>query len=430
MYKIFFLFLVSPCLVYSKHEEYLGHVLYEVRVANENQGSYLNEVVERFFLDKWHPTITGQDSLILVPGDLKEDFQKEMIRANIAYEVKSDNIKEQLDLEDQLLSAAAARSNRSSPTLPYDVIHRYDVVNNYLQTVANSYANVRIATAGKTAQGRDIRYLRISSDNFQSRNKPVVFLMSLLHAREWVTLPGTLYAIEKLVIDVQDRSLVNNIDWIIMPIANPDGYEFTHTNTRMWRKNRRQNSGWSFCPGVDLNRNFDHQWGTASSSSPCSDTYHGTGPFSEPETAAVRNVLNEVRNRLELFIDLHSFGSMILYGFGNRQLPPNALTLNMVGVRMAQRIDAVKWRDNRNYRVGNIVDLLNYGASGGSSDYVQSLGNLLSYTYEMPAYRNQNTLNGFLVDPAFIYQAGMETWEGIKAGARYLIERRDAAMAR
>lgn len=54
--------------------------------------------------------------------------------------------------------------------------------------------------------------------------------MSLLHAREWVTLPATLYAIEKLVIDVTESDLVNDIDWIIMPVANPDGYEFSHTN--------------------------------------------------------------------------------------------------------------------------------------------------------------------------------------------------------
>jgi murein tripeptide amidase MpaA len=53
---------------------------------------------------------------------------------------------------------------------------------------------------------------------------------SLLHAREWVTLAATLYAIEKLVIDVEEQDLIQNIDWIIMPIANPDGYEFTHTN--------------------------------------------------------------------------------------------------------------------------------------------------------------------------------------------------------
>ena len=40
----------------------------------------------------------------------------------------------------------------------------------------------------------------------------------------------TLYAIQKLVVDVTEQDLVRDIDWIILPIANPDGYEFSHTN--------------------------------------------------------------------------------------------------------------------------------------------------------------------------------------------------------
>ena len=35
--------------------------------------------------------------------------------------------------------------------------------------------------------------------------------------------------------------------------------QYTWTNDRLWRKNRRQNSG-SSCAGVDLNRNYDDHW--------------------------------------------------------------------------------------------------------------------------------------------------------------------------
>lgn len=59
-------------------------------------------------------------------------------------------------------------------------------------------------------------------------------MQSLLHAREWVTLPATLYAIEKLVIDVQEQDLLQTIDWIILPIANPDGYVFSHTSVSLY----------------------------------------------------------------------------------------------------------------------------------------------------------------------------------------------------
>jgi carboxypeptidase T len=44
--------------------------------------------------------------------------------------------------------------------------------------------------------------------------------------------------------------------------------------------------------GVDLNRNYGYQWGyddIGSSPDSNSDTYRGSGPFSEPETQAIRD---------------------------------------------------------------------------------------------------------------------------------------------
>lgn len=55
-------------------------------------------------------------------------------------------------------------------------------------------------------------------------------MQSLLHCREWVGLPVTLYAMHKLIIDVTESDLVNNVDWIIVPVVNPDGYIWTHTS--------------------------------------------------------------------------------------------------------------------------------------------------------------------------------------------------------
>lgn len=52
-----------------------------------------------------------------------------------------------------------------------------------------------------------------------------------MHAREWITIPPALYSIHRLVEDLreQDRDLLEEIDWIVMPLVNPDGYEYTHT---------------------------------------------------------------------------------------------------------------------------------------------------------------------------------------------------------
>lgn len=179
----------------------------------------------------------------------------------------------------------------------------------------------------------------------------------------------------------------------------------------------------NICMGVDLNRNWDAFWGTASSNNPCWDTFHGAHAFSEPETSSIRDLLAEHSPRVGLFIDLHSFGSMILYGFGNGQLPDNVLTINLNAVYQAQAIDRVKWPHKRNYIVGNVFQIL-YAASGGSSDFVQLSGVPFSYTYELPAWRDvSGIMDGFLVEPEFIRQAGMETWEGIKTGARFVRDR-------
>src|SRR6185436_8396573 len=75
--------------------------------------------------------------------------------------------------------------------------------------------------------------------------------------------------------------------WVI-PVENPDGYQFTFDSTRLWRKNRRLNGDGTY--GVDLNRNYPTFWGfdnLGSSDQPFAETYRGSGAGSEPETQAI-----------------------------------------------------------------------------------------------------------------------------------------------
>ncbi|XP_035443467.2 carboxypeptidase B-like [Spodoptera frugiperda] len=411
--------LVVVCLFYgvlAKHELYEGHAVYEIDVQSVEQTKLVHDFENDLHLDIWSHAVPGHPGKVLVPKDKRDIFENFLVENRVQFKIETENVKEQLDKEDELLAAAAARSNSSR--IGFERIHTYEEVDAYLDELARDYPNVvSVVLGGRSVEGRPIRYLKISTTNFQDTSKPVVMMQSLLHSREWVTLPATLYAIRKLVVDVTESDLVQNIDWIILPVANPDGYVFTLTD-RYWRKNRATRYMIANrCPGVDLNRNFGHGWGTASSANPCQDTFHGGSAFSEPESAAIRDIILEHSSRMAMYLDIHSFGSMILYGYGDGVLPPHALHLNFVGVQMAQAIDRVKWPSNKNYIVGNILHVL-YAASGGASDYAMSVAAPYSYTYELPAYRNSVWMDGFLVEPAFIEQAGFETWEGIKVGAR------------
>ncbi len=67
-----------------------------------------------------------------------------------------------------------------------------------------------------------------------------MYLSQGIHAREWIGPAANLYMLNKLVNKAskgQNEDLFL-VDWYIMPGLNPDGYVYTWTTNRMWRKTR------------------------------------------------------------------------------------------------------------------------------------------------------------------------------------------------
>jgi murein tripeptide amidase MpaA len=103
--------------------------------------------------------------------------------------------------------------------------------------------------------------------------------------------------------------LLDTFSFHIIPVLNVDGYVYSHTKDRMWRKNRQPNK--FFCTGTDLNRNWDIGWsGPGASGNPCSDAYYGSAPFSAPESTAIANYIKERSEHLEVYIDIHAFSQL------------------------------------------------------------------------------------------------------------------------
>src|SRR4051812_13074943 len=85
-------------------------------------------------------------------------------------------------------------------------------------------------------------------------------------------------------------------------------------------------SGGGQGPGVDLNRNYDFLWDypvafspqapVATSTQPCDEVYRGPSAVSEPETANITWLLDQ-HPSVTHFIDVHSFGELILYNWGD-----------------------------------------------------------------------------------------------------------------
>lgn len=115
------------------------------------------------------------------------------------------------------------------------------------------------------------------------------------------------------------RNLLDSVQLVVVPNTNPDGYEYSRTNDRMWRKTRSRFTN-SRCAGADANRNYPFYWGTQGvSHSQCSEIFCGSRPQSEPEVLALTNAIIRDEERIKGYIALHSYGQEILYPWGHTQ---------------------------------------------------------------------------------------------------------------
>lgn len=199
---------------------------------------------------------------------------------------------------------------------------RHSDINKYLDSLAQSYKSlVKVQTIGYSYENRPLKLIKISKKSSlprqQQLQKQVVFIDAGCHAREWITISCALYCVQKLVeYSRLHDDLLSRFDFHILPVANPDGYEYSHTVNRFWRKTRRpirlQQFG-KFNFGTDLNRNYDFHWQDASAN-PSKYTFRGDKPFSEPETRALRSYLSEVN--CKFYLTLHSHAQAICYPWG------------------------------------------------------------------------------------------------------------------
>lgn len=172
-----------------------------------------------------------------------------------------------------------------------------------------------------TAGNRPIYHVKISDNPNTNENEPKILYTAIHHAREPMALMETIffmwYVLENYGTNEEVTYLINNTQLYFVPCINPDGYVYNETTNAtgggMWRKNRRLNSGGSY--GVDLNRNYSYGWGTTGTSATQSnDTYRGTAPFSEPETQAMRWLVQN-HNFVSAF-NAHTYAEDILFPIG------------------------------------------------------------------------------------------------------------------
>jgi hypothetical protein len=287
---------------------------------------------------------------------------------------------------------------------------------------------------GTSFEGRPIWMVKISDNPGRNEeDEAEVLFVGAHHGNELIGNEMAILIITTLVEgyghDPRVTWIVDNHEIWVIPMPNPDGTEYTF-NVESWRKNRSPNYISETTPGpfdpkiyptsygVDLNRNYDLEWGDPGGSSVVlqrSSTYAGPEPFSEFETQAIRDLV--MAHNFSVYMDYHSGIELILYPWGHTSEPtPDNTLFERLGERLSELTG---------YEAVQGYEL--YQTNGDSVDWVYSVSRAKAFTVELSdEYRPdpdrlQEVLENNIKQP--LYLSGIST--GLDIGSQILISHQE-----
>lgn len=313
----------------------------------------------------------------------------------------------------------------------YDTYHPYEDHVRYWDDLQASFPNQSAkVSSGTSYEGRDIFGLHIWGAD--GPGKPAILYHSTVHAREWITAMTTEYITRELIDgykgnDNFSRTVLDSYDVYVLPFVNPDGFVFSQTDNRLWRKNRMPppaNAANQTCFGRDNNRNWEFAWDAnnrGASTNPCSQTYKGEAANDTPENQGLDAFVRKLRDEqgIKLYIDWHSYGQYILYPYGYNETlyAPELGKWHKTAADTAEAIRAASDIDGQ-YTFGPSGATL-YTTTGSSVDHIYEIGEAeFSYTIEL---RDTGEF-GFVLPPEQIRPNVVEQWAGQQVLLSYLDE--------
>ncbi len=287
---------------------------------------------------------------------------------------------------------------------------------------------LRVVEVGESLEGRKIRALKISDNPSFNEDEAAVFVLGCHHAREWISVEVPYlfgeYLLENYDSDPRVRDLVDRSEIWIVPLINPDGLEYSIHVYRYWRKNRRANADGTY--GVDLNRNYGFQWGyddIGSSPVPASGVYRGPAPFSEPESAAIRDLF--LQHQPQALVTFHSYSQLIIYPWGYTDEPtPADAVLESIAGTMSRLMAEVR---GTVYAYGQAGASL-YLTNGDTTDWSFGVSGIPSFTIELPPADIQG--GGFFNAESEIEGIFLENLPALLHLAEYAVENFQATRRR
>ena len=374
--------------------------LVRVTVTSDQEARLL---LDRF--DTSENNAPGVIELVMWPGD-----RAALDELGLPYEV----VTEDLVARDMALDAGP-RTLQELPGPDYSDYRRLPDYLNEMADLAKKNPSLvkRFELNQPSLEGRTIYGLEIAADVKQADGRPIFYMDAVHHAREWPAAEFTMiyahYLVEGFGKDPEITSLLKRARVILIPIVNVDGFNYSRESLTgvnqsarnatellsagngfegYWRKNRRSLTGVTipgaqFNPdayGVDNNRNYAYLWGDqqgGSANEQYDQTYRGEAPFSEPESANVRDIV--MSRNVTGIITNHTVQASVLRAGGGAA--PDDETLVKIGGEMA---DLLGFMNNATvgYPTTGTTDDWAYAAMGAFGFTIEHGGSGFHCSYE------------------------------------------------
>jgi len=394
-----------------QRKSYDGYKVLDIIPQDQQTVDYLRQLMlNDDSLDFWtEPSYVGKLVQLMISPDRLSHITRQLENHDIRFTTFRENVQ---DVLEPMWREIDSRSGRR--VFDIDDFNTFDDINLWMSTLAavcRTGFTCEVVNLGNSFENRPINSFRLSKSGESDRR--TIYLDSTIHAREWISTATSLKILDNLVRGTTAEALrmVDKYDWVVIPVINPDGYVYTWTSDRYWRKNRRPVGA---CFGTDLNRNFNVKWGTDGvSHSPCSITFCGPSPASEPEIQAVQAEMHRLSSSAKALITLHSKGQMWMFSWGTTVNHAGSVCERsddhddmMVVTDLAA--DATQRTYGTVWTRGNSCETI-YATSGSTMDYGKA-GAGIKYTFTLEL-RGED----WVIDKVYIPMSYLEVWNGVVA---------------
>ncbi|MEA2401783.1 MAG: hypothetical protein QOK00_2186 [Thermoleophilaceae bacterium] len=340
-----------------------------------------------------------------------------LVNGNFVYTVRVPDLAVQARNDraaDRAFAASTAASELPSARTTYRRLFDYQ---EDMKRLAREHPDlVRPVTLNHlTYEGRSVEGIELATNPNARDGRPVFLQMGVHHAREW---PSGEHAIEwayELILsyrhgDARAKRLLSTTRTIVIPIVNPDGFnasreagelfmngggantdldgsgdisdeEFILAGATHPNEYRRKNCAFPvggggncgqpdtgvFGPGVDPNRNYGAFWGGpgAERTNVLDQTYAGPGPFSEPESENIRELISG--RQVTTLITNHTFAALVLRppGIAEQGTTVDEAIYKSLGDRMAAENGYSSQYGYQLYDTTGTTEDWSYNATGG-----------------------------------------------------------------